>query len=209
MAEYLRFQLNTPPHVSLTSLVGNVGAYCMKARFQQKAKKSKTLLALVDQRTHRGSYDNDTLEINEVLENVNYLFSIGAHCTVEELPDHSILSRPKNRSSVLSGQLSPKNVAYLHELPRNSAVMILRLRCKMFKVKANLPVENCKCSTCATLEDERHVFEDCPKYAHLREPYSSEDISFERIFSGDPTELMKIAEYAEKIENAMSVTDEP
>ena len=46
MAEYLRFQLNTPPHISLTSLVGVAGAHVMKLRFQQKVKKSSSLLAL-------------------------------------------------------------------------------------------------------------------------------------------------------------------
>ena len=50
MAEYLRFQLNTPPDVCLTSLVGVAGAYIMKLRFQQKVKKSSSLLALGESR---------------------------------------------------------------------------------------------------------------------------------------------------------------
>ena len=45
MAEYLRFQLNTAPHVSLAGMVGSTGALVMKARFQQKVRSSGSLLA--------------------------------------------------------------------------------------------------------------------------------------------------------------------
>ena len=45
MAEYLRFQLNTAPHVSLSALVGETGAYIIKARFQLKVRNSNSLLS--------------------------------------------------------------------------------------------------------------------------------------------------------------------
>ena len=75
----------------------------------------------------------------------------------------------------------------------------------MFKVKANLESEDGdkKCTTCEVLEDEKHVFEDCPKFASIRQKYSPDEIAFVNVHSDDPKQLLKVADFAEKIETAI------
>jgi len=204
MAEYLRFQLNTPPHVNLTSMVGTVGAHVMKLRFQQKVKKSSSLLALVDSQVHRRSFRANYDQVSEMMDNVNYLFYLGANCNACDLPDYSILTRAEKRPG-LPSTFPPKKASYLREMPRSSASLILRLRCNMLKVKANLATEEegRNCSTCHVLEDEKHVFDVCPKFDDIRQKYSPDEVAYSQIYSEDPKQLLKIADFAEKVETAL------
>jgi len=177
----------------------------MKARFQQKVRGSSSLLALVDSQVHR-TFRCDFEDICEMMENVNFLFHLGANCEVDELPDYSILTRPKPRTSPpVVASTVPKRGAYLREMPRSSASLILRIRCKMFRVKANLlgADEDRNCNACCVLEDERHVFEDCPLYADIRKEYAKEGVSFDKLYSEDSMQLMKLADFAEKVEAAV------
>jgi len=207
MAEYLRFQLNVAPHISLASMVGAPGALAIKARFQQKVRNSTSLLALVESQVHR-SFRSDFDDLSEMMENVNYLFYLGANCAVDALPDYSILTRPKVRKPLpVDTSSTPGNAAYLRDMPRSSASLILRLRCKMFKVKANLKSidEDRNCSACCVVEDEKHVLEDCPLYANIRQQYAPDDVAYSMIHSLDSLQLMKMAEFAEKIEVAVGL----
>jgi len=204
MAEYLRFQLNTPPDVCLTSLVGVAGAYIMKLRFQQKVKKSSSLLALVDSQVHRRSVRSNYDQVSEMMDNINYLFYLGANCDVADLPDYSILTRPKSKSGLKPDSSSENLMGLLREMPRSSAAVILRLRCKMFKVKANQANgDDVNCPECGVLEDEKHVLEDCPRFAVVRQKYSTEETRYGNVYSDDPGILLKMADFADKIENAI------
>jgi len=203
MAEYLRFQLNTPADISLSSMIGSFGAHCVKLNFQKKVRDG--MPHPVQRRFQTGSRQRDN-HLNQHLDNINYLYDVAARGDVSELPEFPILSEAPNRAesrlplpefpklSYLDSQSSP--------LSRSDAILILRARTKGLNVGKNKRAD-ALCPVCGICEDEGHVLEVCPRFDHIRAGFHVDDIRFNNAFSDDPEVLIRFAKFAREVENQL------